>query len=43
MGKVNTLEERLRGDKKEWHAGERTPEAFHGGHVNSTFMISKQQ
>lgn len=43
VGKVHTLEERLRDDKKEWHEGKRTPEAFHGGYVNSTFWISKQQ
>lgn len=41
MGKVHTLEEGLRGDKKEWPVGKRTPEAFHGGFVNSTFWISK--
>ena len=43
VGKVHTLEERLRGDKKECHAGKRTPKAVHGEYVNSTFRISKQQ
>lgn len=41
VGKVHTLEERLRGDKKEWHVGKRTPEAFHGGYVNSTSLDIK--